>query len=298
MDYYHCRIDAVPAELDDLLTETCFRHGAEGVSQALMFEQPNLEYEAHVVGEAIISVDVYFNTLPQATFLEELSTLNPGLKVQINGEINKDWLSEWKKGFTSFELAEGIWITPSWLTPPMDVPYSIVMDPGMAFGTGHHATTRMSAKILVELLNNMRNQKEAFEKVSVLDVGTGTGILALIAKLLGVGRVDAIDNDPESIRVAQEVFQLNKQSNISVTTTPLSEMNGSYDIVVANIIDGVLRTLKVPLISQTSKFLIMSGILSERAAEFIADFSQESGLLLRAQMQDDEWTAVLFEKVN
>src|SRR5690606_13567455 len=112
----------------------------------------------------------------------------------------------------------------------------LYIDPGMAFGTGTHETTRIAAELMVDAIQS--------ENVSsVLDVGTGTGILAMIAAKSGARAIDAIDIDPESERVANENFARNGCAEIRASTTPLETIQKQYQMVVANIIDGVLIRL-------------------------------------------------------
>ena len=286
--YFLCQIRDVPSVGEDLLTEICFRFGAEGVSENLSFTQPNLEYLAEVIPTELIHLDAYFTTQPSAELVEEIKLHFPLSKVVIQSEQNKDWMAEWKKGFRAFELVNGIWIVPSWLSAPAEAKSILRIDPGMAFGTGTHATTQLASELVFEVIQ--QNQI-----ASVIDVGTGTGVLALLAGQLGVPHIVATDNDPEAVRVAQENAQLNNQK-FPITDTDVSELTESADLVLANIIDGVLLKLQNDLFRLSQKFLIVSGVLNERAEQFVQNFGAMNAFKLVSQKSRDGWNAYLYQR--
>src|SRR5690606_14857175 len=121
----------------------------------------------------------------------------------------------------------------------------IYIDPGMAFGTGTHATTKMAAYFVQKLGSQF---KKDLKGKSLLDVGTGTAILAMLASHEGVERILGLEIDPEARRVARENIVLNKLTNVEISDKPLEETGEKFDFVVANIIDGVLIQLKDALL--------------------------------------------------
>ncbi|MCI5121894.1 MAG: methyltransferase domain-containing protein, partial [Candidatus Electrothrix sp. AUS4] len=148
---------------------------------------------------------------------------------------DEDWATSWQQFFTPFAIIPGLVIKPSWedYVPAADEQV-IEMDPGMAFGTGQHASTKLALGLIRSCCDS-----RAVEKV--LDVGTGTGILAMGAALFGAEQVIAIDNDPEAVRVAGENIAHNRLTEkIAVSGDDLEEVNGSFDLVCANIIHDVL----------------------------------------------------------
>jgi len=169
------------------------------------------------------------------------------------------------------------------------------MDPGMAFGTGHHATTALALEMVSGEL------KRGGEQISVLDVGTGTGVLAMAAALLGAERVLAIDNDPVAVSAAAENTLLNKLSDrMVVTGAPLSSVAPQYSLVIANIVHDVLVMLSADLerVTEPGGRLVLSGILHGMQVESIIRRFNEAGFRLIEEQKRDEWAALLMEKAG
>lgn len=286
--YFRVRLSQVPADLEDIITTHSFSSGATGVTEALAFAQPDLTYDPKVLNKHDHELDVFFAEKPVTAFFEGLTTLNQNIKWGIFEEENKDWLAEWKKGFTPFKLVGDFWVVPSWLTPPPECKHAIYIDPGMAFGTGTHATTQMMAHFIFKL---SQQYPQEIAKWSMIDVGTGTAILAMLAKMSGVGSVTGIEIDPEALRVARENVKLNKLESIELPDAQLEDMHTSYDIVVANIIDGVLIKIKKDLMKSLKPggHMLLTGILEERDSHFFENFLEKSGLTVVRRLEKDEW---------
>jgi ribosomal protein L11 methyltransferase len=290
---FYCRV--LVKNLDrlseDYFTSFCFEHGAQGVFEELAFTQPDLVYTAQVQEQPKINVNVFFPEQPPENFFLKLEVEFTDTKVERFIEQNRDWLEEWKKGFEPFMFVDPFWIVPSWREVPANVKHVVNMDPGMAFGTGTHETTRLAAQLLV------MNWSRFKSPTNVLDVGTGTGILGIIAEKLGAVKIEGIDNDPEALRVARENIEKNKSKKISITESNLSEVKGKFEIVIANIIDGVLLTLKSDLLRVCAPGgkIILSGILKEREENFIKQFLKDTNLKVHQRAQDGEWIAFLLE---
>ena len=151
----------------------------------------------------------------------------------------------------------------------------------MAFGTGTHETTQLVAQELAKLDVSGK---------SVLDVGTGTGILAILAKRLGADRVIGIDTDPEALRVAAENADEN-DAEIDLPSSALADLNGDFEIVLANIIDGILSRIQSDLFAKTKKpgWLILSGIIEEREEEFLKNFHLPPGAEWAGRSSKGDW---------
>lgn len=212
-------------------------------------------------------------------------------RVSVDSEIiaDQDWSKNWKEYFTPFEILEDLVIAPSW------EPYSIrgaekviVMDPGMAFGTGHHATTRLCLALI-------RSERQRVRLGSVLDVGTGTGILGMAAALWGAREVVGIDSDNEAVTAAQLNVRTNKlQQVMKVSAEPVNDISATFDLVVANIIHDVLIELAHELkkVTVPGGVLLLSGLISGKQTRSIIDCYQRRGFTLLEEMQDGEWGAV------
>ncbi|MBB5021115.1 50S ribosomal protein L11 methyltransferase [Desulfurispira natronophila] len=175
----------------------------------------------------------------------------------------QDWNSAWKAYFSPLDIGKRcLRIQPAWI--PMeageDEQYRgvITIDPGMAFGTGQHPTTALCLEVLCQLLAADSSQR------SVLDVGTGSGILAMGARKLGAAPVVAFDNDPQCLEICQVNATENSVADIDFRTATIDEFHGEFDIVVANIIAGVHLELMSHYRRLAPKVLVLSGILRER----------------------------------
>jgi ribosomal protein L11 methyltransferase len=205
----------------------------------------------------------------------------------------EDWGTTWKTHFKPFAIIPGLVIKPTWEDYRAGMDEKIIeMDPGMAFGTGHHATTTLSLVLLRAVLQDM-------PAASVLDVGTGTGILGMAAALFGADRALGIDNDPEAIAAASENVRRNGLAvRMSVGLTPLSALQGPFSVVVANIIHNVLLDLSDDLerLTAAGGKLILSGILTGEQADTLIRHFSGKGFCLVTHLQKKEWSALLFEK--
>lgn len=269
--YFRIRILNLSSMHEDILTTMSIDFGATGVAEALAFSQPDLTFDARVAKQRSHDIDVFFPEKPSEKFFEEVKKLDQYISWQVFEETHKDWLEEWKKGFVPFALTQKTWIVPSWLDVPLEAPQAIRIDPGMAFGTGTHATTKMAAHFIEKYA---QKYPEKVKDQNFLDVGTGTAVLAMLARLGGFEKVKGIDIDPEAQRVSAENVKLNSLDEIVITTELLEEVREKYDVVMANIIDGVLVHLRHDLIRvmKPGAQLFVTGILLEREQYFFEGF--------------------------
>lgn len=284
--YIRVRLFNVPSIKEEEISKHAFQFGANGLAEALAFSQPDLTYEPDILHVRAHDLDVFFEQKPNADFFEGLQTLIPGLKWEIAEEEHKDWLAEWKKGFVPFQLAGPYWVVPSWCDSPTEPKFTIRIDPGMAFGTGTHATTKMASYFVHKLASKLQHP----ESSSMIDVGTGTGILAMLAKKHGVGQVIGIEIDPEARRVSRENIKQN-ELEIDVPELLVEDVKEKFDIVVANIIDGILIQIKPDLLKlmMPGSHLFLTGILVEREEHFFQNFIEGSGLTVIRRIEQDEW---------
>jgi ribosomal protein L11 methyltransferase len=192
--------------------------------------------------------------------------------------------------FKPFSLLPGLVVAPTWeqYEPAADEKV-IVMDPGMAFGTGHHETTRLCLEML--------SQKEALiNGGTMLDVGTGTGILAIAALLYGASRVLAIDNDPEAVRAAlANARQNNLTDRMEVSEQLVARVEGPFDFVAANIEHDVLVKLAGDLarVTENRGYLLLSGLIDGKQSENIENCFGKRGFQLVDKQTDGPWCALL-----
>lgn len=202
-----------------------------------------------------------------------------------------DWNENWKKYFKAFDIGDKLAVCPSWEKyDNTDGRTVISIDPGAAFGTGTHATTYLCLSIL---------ENEITSESSVLDIGTGSGILAIAAALLGAKSVSGIDIDAQSVKTARENAALNGVSEKSeFTVGNLAEKaSGQYNIVCANIVADVIIRLfeNVADFMTDDGILIVSGIIDMRAKD-IEKAAKERGFKIRESLTREEWWAYVLEK--
>lgn len=279
--YYVVHMQNLSHAGEDWLSAEAFRYGASGMSEVLGFRQPEGEEDVYTEVSDARAVDIYFPQTPSAEFLGLLRTQCPEARFSVTAEEEKDWLAEWKKGFAPFALTPEHWVVPSWCEPPLEARHKILIDPGMAFGTGTHETTQLVARHLNRL--GVRD--------SLLDVGTGTGILAILARQLGYKKVAATEIESEARRVARENFALNFAQEIRLDERQVEDLNEAYDVVVANIIDGVLVRIQEALKSRVKPGgqLVLSGIITERERDFLNGFKLPPGRSWEAREQQGDW---------
>ncbi|MDD2539449.1 MAG: 50S ribosomal protein L11 methyltransferase [Desulfuromonadaceae bacterium] len=263
----------VPEEYADVVAEFMTRLTGNGVcidnKCVDAFSISEIPHSVRVVIKAYLSADN--DPEPQMqeleAFISELSKRHPvacfgapALTV-VNSE---DWSSSWKVHFKPLRIGKRLLIVPTW-EEAMQLPGDLVLriDPGMAFGTGGHETTRLC----LELLEQTMDQCDQTSQPSLLDLGTGSGILAMAASLLGAGRILALDIDPDAVTVAHENLELNGLSErIECGTAPLESLVENFDIILANILAEELVRLAPYLTARLSPggYLILSGILAEK----------------------------------
>lgn len=282
--YFVVQLRNVSDAAEDWLSSAAFDFGALGMSEALAFDQPEGEEDVFTRIPEKRAVDIYFATAPAREFIESVQSRFPQITVHIQAEQERDWLSEWKKGFQPFPLVDGHWVVPSWCEPPAAAIHKIWIDPGMAFGTGTHETTQLVAGALLKVMRD-------FPAKSALDVGTGTGILAILARQLGVAKIRATEIEADARRVARENFALNMCTDIALDETQVQDLSEKYDLVLANIIDGVLVRLQNELMARVKPggWLILSGIIGERDKDFAQGFKLPAGKSWDLREQKGDW---------
>ena len=206
-------------------------------------------------------------------YLSDLKALFEEAKFRIETKAfpEENWVCAWHEYFKPFRVTKRLVIKPSWEAYlPKEDEIAIEIDPGMAFGTGHHPSTYLVLQRLEMLFEDFFWPKGL--NPSILDIGTGTGILAIAAAKLGARKVVAIDIDPEAVRVArQNVYKNLVNDKIQVSTIGISQLTGLFDIIMANISAYQLKLLAreiFPLLNQKAH-LILSGFLKHEVEDLL-----------------------------
>lgn len=224
---------------------------------------------------------------------DRLSACGLAATLTVDGIREEDWAENWKRYYHPIPFGR-LTVVPAWEEyTPREGELILRMDPGTAFGTATHETTHMMIELLAE---EIRGGEQ------VLDVGCGSGILALAARLLGAERALAYDLDPEAVRVARKNIA---DAGLSGVTAEVSDLlsavphrEGGYDLMAANIVSDILLRLApaAPAYLKRGGLLAVSGILSERADE-VRDGIAAAGFAFLREKREGDWVAMLFGRV-
>ena len=222
-------------------------------------------------------------------FRERLDAAGVPYTLDTAGVQQEDWQNAWKKYYHAMDIGSRLAIVPGWESYDTDR-IRITMDPGLAFGTGTHETTALCLELLDSLVQGGER---------VLDVGTGSGILAIAALKLGAREADGVDIDPMCVRTAGENAERNGVADrFRVLVGDLSDKaEGVYDIITANIVAAAILSLApaVPALMAPGAKFICSGIIDERKDEVLAGL-QASGLRPVEIKEKRGWVCILCEK--
>ncbi|MDD3620598.1 MAG: 50S ribosomal protein L11 methyltransferase, partial [Desulfobulbaceae bacterium] len=206
---------------------------------------------------------------------------------------DQDWATSWRQFFSAFEVIPGLVIKPSWEDDrPGEDRRVITMDPGMAFGTGQHASTMLALSLIASCFRSPAGGPPK----TVLDVGTGTGILAMAAAVFGAARVTAVDNDPEAVGIAADNIRANGlDGTIEVSGRSLSDLSGPYDLICANIVHDVLAAMapEIGRLLGRNGRVVLSGILRDGQEQHLARLYGANGMKTLSVEYQGEWAAML-----
>jgi ribosomal protein L11 methyltransferase len=270
---------------------------AEGVSSALE-EMGALsvffsDYQDTPIYEPDLgTTPLWTNTQVTGMFSAECDTeqLKELLREQCNNALNsasvkveiledKDWVRAWMDEYHPMEFGEGLWICPSWCAPPQPEAVNILLDPGLAFGTGTHPTTALCLEWL---------SKHPPKQLTVLDYGCGSGILGIAALKLGAAHTMGVDIDPQALIATQDNAQKN-QIKLPVCLPQDLPSDFRADLTIANILSGPLKQL-LPTLAQHTRpggTILLSGLLTEQLEDLHRAYSSE--FTMQPAATKDQW---------
>lgn len=223
-------------------------------------------------------------------YIERQLSIPPGSQCQWQALEDRDWEREWMKDFSPIDCGNNLWICPSWSNPPQPEAVNILLDPGLAFGTGTHPTTFLCMQWL---------GKQSLDDRSVIDYGCGSGILAVAAARLGSRQISAVDIDPQALLATRENADRNHVASGTLQIfTPDQLPPQPADVVLANILAGPLVSL-APRLSELVKpggLLCLSGILHAQADAVTQAYAEN--FRFEAPVVQEEWvrlTAVKYQ---
>ena len=260
-------------------------------NEILMAELAEIDFESFVEEENELLAYIPENDFSEANLKEIIAQFSE-FKVEYTFKTLEtvNWNEEWEKNYQPIEIDNLVRVCASYHAKNPNFKYEIVIDPKMSFGTGHHETTTMAMQLQLGLDHAQK---------SVLDVGSGTGILAILAEKLGATKLTAFDIEEWAYLNAVENAQLNNCQNIDVFQGTINDCPpAKYDIVLANINRNILLA-EIPTYVQfltANGTLIVSGFYEHDAADIIAK-AKENGLSVVSQKVLNQWTAIHFERV-
>jgi ribosomal protein L11 methyltransferase len=301
------------------ITTTLEAEDAAGELLGEIFGQPasshfNVETKVSVVcvfgPQKIISARTVREQLAAGLKRIKSCGLNIGSgKIKTARVRREDWAESWKRHFKAIEIGDALLIKPSWIKrKPRKRQAVVVLDPGLSFGTGQHATTsfclREIARLSKSRVGALRRPdaaaRRSYQPLSFLDIGTGSGILAIAAAKLGYQPVRAFDFDPECVRVASANTRVNQVSNqIEITQDDVSRQPlrppRRYDLVCANLISNLLIAERRRIGAQVKPggMLVLAGILKSEFAQVQTAF-EGLGLKLVTGKNEKEWRSGSF----
>lgn len=226
-----------------------------------------------------------------------------GSAISESGQIkDEDWSENWKEFYHPFPVGERLIISPSWEEPEQKMAEGreiIRLDPGSAFGTGYHESTRLCLKLMEALTSDPQ-----WGNGSLLDYGTGSGILAIGALHLGCPFVLATDRDPVAVSVSEQNIQENnfteERYEVLIQNVPQRNHRASqqrFPFVVANLTADILAQLSIPLADTSARHLVLGGIVEKRAQKVVDAYTRAGGQL-QTRIQENDWVAFhfLFER--
>ena len=287
-NYFELKISINP-NFEDIVSDIFFTNfDCEGV---LLEEETYKDLE--MISTTKGTLKVFLTSYP-ANLKEILSTERELMKtrgfsddelgsweITIDEKENQDWSKKWKEKWTVTHVTDRIAVVPSWLEyEPKENEITITLDPGCAFGTGTHQTTQLCMKALEKYLK---------EGDIVADIGTGSGILAILAKKLGASEVYGCDNDETVIDVCRENARINNV-NVTFELNTADKINKRYNFVCANILHFVLAEIMKDLknIMKPKGLMSLSGILYEKK-DMVLDAIKRENLEIIDTIEQDQW---------
>jgi ribosomal protein L11 methyltransferase len=257
-----------------------------------LFGEPGMEPSAHAWERsrivALTEADTDHSALvnkarAQCADIDQLS-------FSLRSVAEQDWVRVTQAQFDPIPIGRNIWVVPSWHAAPVPDALVLELDPGLAFGTGSHPTTRLCMEWL---------EQHVEAGCSVLDYGCGSGILAILARKLGADSVDGVDIDPQAISAAQDNAKRNQCDEVRwfvPSDYALARASTRYDIVAANILSGPLKLMAPMLASRVAQggAVVLSGILARQADELIASYAPYIALSVAAEREG--WVALAGRK--
>ena len=294
---------SVPPLLVDALSNFLIEIGVQGVFQEELESQAPGDFggaSAKEVLKAYLPFDIRLEHRVDSlkTYLDSLVYLFPEIEeldFATETVVDQNWGEEWKKYFKPLRVSKNIVIKPTWERyTPAGRDIVIEIDPGMAFGTGQHPSTRMCLEAIEDIILRDRTIKNW----RVLDVGTGTGILGIACAKLGAEKVICVDIDKKAAEIARENVAVNHVENrIQIINRDVNSIHEPFDLIVANLTVKILLRLRTHLMSliENAGYLVISGIIDQNKGDIESHFLTDI-FTLHHIIAEKEWVCYVLQK--
>jgi ribosomal protein L11 methyltransferase len=273
----------------DALSALLFDLGCSGISAEGADDQTLKAYLPHLPDPGPLKHRI-------ETRLRRLGTIFPearSFQLEIHPLPQENWALKWREHFRPQRITDHLVIYPAWELVPPDSDRVIRIDPGPAFGTGMHPTTQMCLEAMERFCRSLGSRTW-----TMLDVGTGSGILAIYGAMLGARKIVALDIDPEALRWAKENAKINGVAeDIAFTHTPLAEVRSTFTLITANLSITEIAEMspQLPSILGDDSWLVVSGLLGDQI-QYAVDRLRTTPLDVVDTLSRGEWRCVVLHK--
>ena len=289
--WFQLKIEHCPSDEVEELSEELEELGALSVMLTDKNDNPVLEPEPGTtpLWPEVIMHALYAQAEEAQHAKHFLHNTRPALKCCIEVLADKDWERAWMDDFKPQRFGDRLWICPTWLTPPEPEAVNLMLDPGLAFGTGTHPTTSLCLTWLEQADLNAK---------TVIDYGCGSGILSLAAIKLGAAQLFAVDIDEQALQATRNNAQTNHINEPQLMVSNPEQLHKPADLIMANILLAPLMKLKDRFhqLLNPNSLLVVSGILTEQ--EPILTEAYQSAFELITSKRFDGWSLLVFKRLN
>lgn len=288
---YQLKIEHCTREDAELLSDLLELQGALSITMTDQFDDPILEPEVGTIPlwPNIVVQALYDDTDALDAITTILADQYPHLLCSTETVVQQDWERTCLLDFHPQRYGQRLWVCPSWLTPPDPAGIHLILDPGLAFGTGSHGTTALCLTWLEQAM---------LQDKTMIDYGCGSGILSIAALKLGAQHVYAVDIDPQALLATQSNGLVNDITADALTIDYPNVLSVPVDIIVANILLTPLLDLKTKFdaLLHTQGLLVVSGILAHQSQQLSDHYASHFRLV--GSEQEGDWALLVFEKIT
>lgn len=286
--WYQLQIESCLPEVVEQLSDFLEELGSLSITLTDKHDEPVLEPE---LGTTPLWPTVVLSALFADKALahhaqDRLALLYPHFETHIQEIVDQDWERAWMEDFQPVAFGERFWVCPSWTAPPDPDAINLILDPGLAFGTGSHPTTHLCLEWLA---------KADLTGKIIIDYGCGSGILALASLKLGAHSAFAVDIDPQALQATTANADVNGMSKAHLQVSFPDTLNEPADILIANILLGPLIDLQESFhrLIKPKGILVVSGILTEQTEDLIEAY--KAHFTYQTTQQLEAWSLVVFQ---